>query len=492
MEKRIKTLYIITIIAILAFLGMQVYWLYGRYEFSLSEHEAEAYKSIVQIIGDYNHNRPGGGKLPGGFGQTSRYQIHTGIDSLGLSSRTASVRTNKYYAHDLLGIKERRPLTKEEQDSATKILLEDTLLLEPQDSMTISFDATNAPSDAAIWGAFKNIDTEFLSPLSREETDSVLSAGGFVSEVSLAVADSVVWEPVITRHATVFDPTTEFMVPYSELEKKIVVVSNRIPVIDVFRGMLGSLVVVAVLSVFLIVCLVLQFSTVLKLSRLDKMRSSFITTMIHELKRPISTLKMCVSGLDNERMMEDEATKKELLCETRNALDNLAAYFTKLRDITFNNVEQIPLNIQSVNLRELFGNVASTVAVANGKSVNIKNEIDGATEVSADRTHLYNILNNLVENAIKYSGPDVEITATATDNHGAVELRIADTGYGISPGDIKHIFNRFYRGAASATETPGMGLGLAYVKLLVEAHGGKVEVESQRGEGSVFKIIIPQ
>lgn len=107
-------------------------------------------------------------------------------------------------------------------------------------------------------------------------------------------------------------------------------------------------------SCLLVVCLVLQISTVLKLSRIDKLRNGFITTMIHELKRPISTLKMCVSGLDNERMIEDKAVKKELLTETRNALDNLAAYFSKLRDITFNNVEQIPLNIGIVNLRDLF------------------------------------------------------------------------------------------------------------------------------------------
>lgn len=110
----------------------------------------------------------------------------------------------------------------------------------------------------------------------------------------------------------------------------------------------------------------------------------------------------------------------------------------------------------------------------------------------ADKTHLHNILNNLVENAVKYSGCSVDIIVSAIQNKGIVELKISDTGNGISSGDLKHIFKRFYRGKSSAGEQPGMGLGLAYVKLLVDAHGGDISVESSEGEGSSFTIRLPQ
>ena len=253
-----------------------------------------------------------------------------------------------------------------------------------------------------------------------------------------------------------------------------------------------TLIISLLVSVLLIVCLALQFSTVLKLSRLDRMRNSFITTMIHELKRPISTLKMCVSGLDNERMMGDTQVRKEILAETRNALDNLSSYFSKLRDITFNNVEQIPLNIQSVNLHDLFEAVASAIVPPADKKVTVSNGIDRELVVSADRSHLYNIMNNLVENAVKYSGVSVEINALASEREGFVVLMVSDNGNGIPSGDIKHIFKRFYRGKASAGEQPGMGLGLAYVKLLVEAHGGGISVESIEGRGTCFTITLPQ
>ena len=127
-------------------------------------------------------------------------------------------------------------------------------------------------------------------------------------------------------------PGLTMTIPYSQLQGKTVSIVCPINPLDVLPGMWQALVVTLLVSCLLIACLLLQFSTVLKLSRLDKMRNSFISTMIHELKRPISTLKMCVSGLDNQRMLDNKEMRKELLSETRNALDNLSAYFSKLRD----------------------------------------------------------------------------------------------------------------------------------------------------------------
>ena len=195
-------------------------------------------------------------------------------------------------------------------------------------------------------------------------------------------------------------------------------------------------------------------------------------------------------------MVNNQEIRKELLSETRTALDNLSAYFSKLRDITFNNVEQIPLNIQNVNLHDLFDTVATATPRPSGKIVIIHNEISSDIVASADRSHLYNILNNLVENAVKYSGDSVEIKASANAEKEAdkeyVEVSISDNGNSIPSGDLKHIFQRFFRGKASAGEQPGMGLGLAYVKLLVEAHGCEISVESTFGQGTCFTIKLPQ
>lgn len=498
MEKRVKTLYIVTIIAILAFLGIQVYWLYERYEFALRDCERNLSERIVKCVDDYNRIR----EKTTDSRTDSLKKKDNGLDAFSLptfslqqqygdtvkTTRTARIYTYLFSAHELLGLEPETPLTEEQKKKVAELAQQH--MTEPADSMV--FDASGARDENEAWSATNNVQIERKCPFHADGIDSVLSKDGIRADITLIRADSTVWGTKISDHKSVFTPEVSLTIPYSQLQGLTVRIVSRINPLDVLPGMWQTLVIALLVSFLLIGCLVLQFSTVLKLSHLDRMRNSFITTMIHELKRPISTLKMCVSGLDSERMLEDPETRKELLSETRTALDNLSAYFSKLRDITFNEVEQIPLNIQSIDLHELFDAVADATVRPSGKAVSITNDIASDAIVSADRSHLYNILNNLVENAVKYSGAEVEINASATVRDGVVELMVKDNGNGIPSGDLKHIFRRFYRGKASAGEQPGMGLGLAYVKLLVEAHGGGITVECDERRGTCFTIKLPQ
>lgn len=498
MEKRIKILYIVTIIAILAFLGMQVYWLYGRYEFSLRDYERNLCERIVKCVDDYNVIRAKSSDA--GIDSLKRKVNNPEVFSVPVFSlkqeygdtvkttRTSKIYTYLFSAHELLGLEPGTPLTEKQKDKAMK--LAQIQMATPVDSMI--FDASGAKDERQAWQATNNVQTERKCPFKVEGIDSILQKSQIKARINLVETDSMIWNTTVKYHTSVLSPDLTLIIPYSELQGKTVCIVSPINPFEVLPGMWQTLVITLLVSCILIVCLILQFSTVLKLSRLDKMRNSFITTMIHELKRPISTLKMCVSGLDNERMLEDKAVRKELLAESRKALDNLSAYFSKLRDITFNNVEQIPLNIQSVNFHDLFDTVAQATVQPSGKIVVIHNGIAPDTVVSADRAHLYNILNNLVENAVKYSGTEVEINATASVKEGFVEFMVTDNGNGITAGDLKHVFKRFYRGKASSGEQPGMGLGLSYVKLLVEAHGGDISVDSSEDRGTSFTIKLPQ
>lgn len=484
MEKRIKTLYIVTIAAIMAFLGMQMYWLYGRYEFSLREYEHHTEAVIADVIVEYNKERD---KKGTGDINTS-YSLSHGVDSAGNTSRKVTV-SSSFNGRKLLGIDEERNLTDEEKERLAEIVSDSLQRIEEK---KLSIDASTAPSDGAAWAAMRNFELEVQSPFTIQGLDSLLKKENINAVLSLTTTDSLMWKSEMHGHKSFVYPHFQIISPYSELERKAVIIDCKIPTADIIREMGWTLVLAFVLSILLILCLIWQIKTIIRLSRLDNMRNSFITTMIHELKRPISTLKMCVSGLDNKQMVDDPEIQKELLSETRTALDNLSAYFSKLRDITFNNVEQIPLNIQSVNLHDLFDTVAAATIRPSGKDVVVHNEIASDIVVSADRSHFYNILNNLVENAVKYSGDSVEIKASANADKGEVVLSISDNGNGIPSGDLKHIFQRFFRGKASVGEQPGMGLGLAYVKLLVEAHGGEISAESTLGQGTCFTIKLPQ
>jgi len=400
MEKRIKTLYIVTIIAILAFLGMQGYWLYGRYEFSLRDYERNLSERIIKCVDDYNVIRAKSsdtridslkqkGNNPEVF-SVPTFSLQQEYGDTVKTTRTSKIYTYLFSAHELLGLEPGTPLTEKQKDKAMK--LAEIQMATPVDSMI--FDASGAKDESQAWQATTNVQTECKCPFKIEGVDSILQKSQIKARINLVETDSMVWNTIEEYHTSIFSPDITLIIPYSELQGKAVCIVTPINPFKVLPGMWQSLVITLLVSVLLIVCLILQFSTVLKLSRLDKMRNSFITTMIHELKRPISTLKMCVSGLDNERMLDDKTVKKELLAESRKALDNLSSYFSKLRDITFNNVEQIPLNFQSLNLHDLFDTVAQATLHPSGKNVIIHNDITPDTIVSADRAHLYNILNN--------------------------------------------------------------------------------------------------
>lgn len=321
MEKRIKTLYIITIVAILAFLGMQAYWLYDRYEFSLREYEHHTEAVIADVLVEYNKERD---KKGVGEIKTS-YSLSHGVDSAGHTSRKVTV-TSSFYGRKLLGIDEERNLTDEEIERLAEIVTDSLNRVEEK---KLSIDASTAPSDGAAWAAMRNFDLEVQSPFTIRGLDSLLKKENITAILSLTTTDSIMWKLAMHGHKSFVNPHFQIISPYSELERKAVVIDCAIPTSDILKEMGWTLVLAFILSSFLIVCLVWQFKTIVRLSRLDRLRNSFITTMIHELKRPISTLKMCVSGLDNERMMEDREVKKEILSETRNALDNLSAYFSK-------------------------------------------------------------------------------------------------------------------------------------------------------------------
>ena len=495
MEQRIRTLYVITIIAILAFLGMQAYWLYSRYEYSLTEHENAINTQLLALIEQYADIRRNDAKnVKADYVDQSNYNmemIDNATDDDDTLKRMVTITSYSMKAQDILQLPPEHVLTAEEKQQAIDLVLSKTREELVQDSKV--FDASNAPSDAAVWGAARSVELERKSPFTVAGIDSVLANGGVIAETRLFKTDSMMWQPEFVRHQSTISPEIRLIYPYSELECKAVEITCRIRPGDVMASMLGTLVMAGVLSVMLIICLIWQFATILKQNRMDRMRNDFVTSMIHELKRPLSTLKMCVSGIENDGMMADRDVKRELMTETRGALDNLSAYFSKLRDITFNNVEQIPLNTTQFPLLPLLGEVKAHTACPVDKMVEIRVDCPDDVLLTADRVHLSNILGNLVENSVKYSGDRVEVTLSVKVTDADVAIAVTDNGHGMSPADSRRVFDRFFRSRNAADSgQPGMGLGLAYAKLLVEAHGGTIQVGSREGEGSCFTIILPQ
>ena len=193
-------------------------------------------------------------------------------------------------------------------------------------------------------------------------------------------------------------------------------------------------------------------------------------------------------------MMQDRESKQRILASSHNELDNLTSYFSKLRDITLSDATEIPLVKSRFSLRSLTEECIDKQNIPSGKDVKMDIVAEDDVEAWADRMHIGNIVCNLLENAIKYSRESVTIRIDyRLHEDGKLQISVADNGIGIAKADQRYVFEKFYRSKTIKNKAiPGIGLGLSYVKLLVEAHGGTITFESTEGQGTTFTIIIPQ
>ncbi|MDR1202980.1 MAG: hypothetical protein LBL58_15305 [Tannerellaceae bacterium] len=157
--------------------------------------------------------------------------------------------------------------------------------------------------------------------------------------------DSMIWDAGRSDQASILHPSMEVTYPFDILQQQQFRVTYSFSIFNILEKMLVSFFFSLALSCLLIFCMIYQITTIFMQQRIDEMRKSFMLTMIHELKRPITALKLCVSFIKNDKMMADREMKEEIIKNSHNELDNLSSYFSKLRDVMADTIESI--NFQS-------------------------------------------------------------------------------------------------------------------------------------------------
>ncbi len=493
MERRVKFIYGLTICVIIAYSIVQGYWMYSRYQLSLEEYESELYATITACVEEDISMRkalPAPNRL---YGNRSRkidikdenhasawaYDIYV-FDTLQKSASIPKGIDAQTYFLDYIANHQSNNL----QDSN-------------EDMEIFEFRCNNIDDTIAthVVDALDRFIANHKQPFQKVRLDSILRSKGIMAQsITTTKTDTMVWQPSMLPHTSIWQPVMTVSFPYDIFEGQQVVVKTAIGMSPIIRRMTYTLLITILLSFFLVFCLIYQILTIRKQRHIEAIRQEFLHTMIHELKRPISTLKMCVSFMGNERMMQDGESKQKILNSSHNELDNLTSYFSKLRDITFSDSEKIPLVKSRFALHGLMEECINKQNTPSDKDVRMEIVAEDDLEIRADRMHLANIVCNLLENAIKYSREAVTIRIDyRMCEDGKVQICVADNGIGIAKADQRYVFDKFYRSESAKDKAiPGIGIGLSYVKLLVEAHGGNISFDSTEGEGTTFTIVIPQ
>ena len=260
------------------------------------------------------------------------------------------------------------------------------------------------------------------------------------------------------------------------------------------RSMLPMIVISVVFIIIIVVAFFHTMRTIFRQKRINDIRNDLVNNLTHELKTPISTISLACEALTDPSIPQDDQQARKFVTMIRDENKRLGSLVENvLQSAVLDSgamlLKRVELDLHAV-IRDVVKSSSIQVSRRNGRV-----ELDLQAEIHhlhGDRTHLTNSLYNLIDNAIKYSVREPRILIATRSTDEGIQISVTDNGIGIPRSELSKIFDKLYRvPTGDVHNTKGFGLGLSYVKSVIQRHGGRVEVESEPGKGSTFRIFIP-
>jgi len=268
--------------------------------------------------------------------------------------------------------------------------------------------------------------------------------------------------------------------------------NNRSKMILKEMWMILSLAILTLLFVFVIFYLTLR--NMLLQARLSEMKTDFINNMTHELKTPLSTISVASSALGEKTIIRQKDKVEELSGLIKRQNKHLSELIDRILDIHIWEKDEVRIRLTENQTEKWIRQLVNAFQLEQGKStpsIDLELSLKMTTHLF-DEVHMSTVINNLLSNAVKYGNTPCRIKVELTDDDTHLLITVSDNGPGIAREEQKHIFEKFYRGGESKKRViKGLGLGLYYVKQIVEAHRGSISLRSTPGKGTTFNIQIP-
>jgi two-component system phosphate regulon sensor histidine kinase PhoR len=258
--------------------------------------------------------------------------------------------------------------------------------------------------------------------------------------------------------------------------------------------MSGMLIISFILILVIIISFFFTFNSVLRQKKFAEMKNDFINNMTHEFKTPISTISLACQALEDQDLRNSGAVTDNYIGIINEENKRLGIMAEKILQTAVLERGKLKLKKESVDIHEVIIDVIKNIKmqVEINDGVIIKEFHATTPEIFADKMHITNVFYNLIENANKYSPKKPKIIVSTRNISEGIEIAIKDNGIGISKSDLKKIFDKLYRVPTGDVHNfKGFGLGLSYVKAIVETHNGNIHVESEPGSGSTFTVYLP-
>jgi two-component system, OmpR family, phosphate regulon sensor histidine kinase PhoR len=247
-------------------------------------------------------------------------------------------------------------------------------------------------------------------------------------------------------------------------------------------------------SIFILATFALSLYFIIRQKKISEMKSDFINNMTHEFKTPIATISLAADTITNSRVINDEASIRHFIGMIKKENSRMNKKVETILQIASLDKKEIEFKFENVSLHDVIKHAVEAIEIQVHQRNGILKLNLNAEEpyIYGDFEHLTNLVNNLLDNAIKYSPEQLEINVTTNNFEKGVILLVEDKGIGMTKAVQSKIFERFYRqSSGNVHDVKGFGLGLNYSRSIIEAHKGNITVYSEPGKGSRFEIFLP-
>ena len=247
-------------------------------------------------------------------------------------------------------------------------------------------------------------------------------------------------------------------------------------------------------SLIILATFAMSLFFIIRQKKISEMKSDFINNMTHEFKTPIATISLAADTITNPKVINDESNVRHFIGMIKKENNRMNKKVETILQIAYLDKKEIDFKFEDISLHTIIEKAVDTIDIlVQQRNGRIRLALNAAAPVIyGDSEHLFNLVNNLLDNAIKYSTEAPEITVETRNENNGVVLCVEDKGIGMTKHVQSRIFERFYRQTTgNVHDVKGFGLGLNYARAIVDAHRGNISVQSEPGKGSRFSVYLP-
>ncbi|KAA9327675.1 HAMP domain-containing histidine kinase [Hymenobacter busanensis] len=479
MKRRIRSIFWLMALCILGINGFQAYWLYNTYQLSTTQFQRTAREALQSVVQQYQ------------LAAARQFIRGSGPEKVVIFQSFSQDGD----ALDRVIVQNHNGAKPDSTRQLRRVALQRELLTRlPQRRPADTLARHLSRLLIGDWKSSQQVNLPRLQQAYRAELDLRGIPTAFVLDtLRIPIAErsrAALLEPQSARLAAVdFRTAPVALNPINYLYVQAGFATPAFYILRQMGGLLGGSVLLLALTTG---CFVLMLSTILKQKKLSEVKNDFINNMTHELKTPLATVSAAVEAMQHFGVLQDAQKTQTYLSISRHELQRLSDLVERVLNIAVEERQTLTLNPELVRPAELVDELVARHQLKAAKPVQFTVDISPADAVRLDRTHVSGVINNLIDNAIKYSREQVSIAIRGRREASGWRLTVQDDGIGIPSSYQEAIFDRFFRvPTGNLHPVKGFGLGLYYVRQVVERHGGTIDVRSSPNQGSEFSMWLP-